>query len=193
MGIDKYFKYERFYLDELSLEGNREMFPPVLARMQERLRRRFQIEWLTKDSSDNLQSYLLYRRDIPEQKIRMWLNNGCTTVVALEKGEVIGDCWLGIDFMPFPAQAVAEMLREQGYAYSFKAYVVPRYRSLGIFPLLIDEQVKYLRMKGMKALFAAVSPDNKVSRQSGKNMGFKRIYTLHLLNIMGRDYAKITR
>ena len=192
-GLDKVFKYERIYLDQLSLKDNMELFPPILVKMQERLRRRFQIEWLTKDSSDHLGSYLSYRRDIPEQKIIMWLNSGCATIMALERGEVIGDCWLGMEFMPFPAQAVAEMLRKQGYAYTFKAYVIPRYRSLGIFPLLIDEQVKLLRMRGMKALFAAVSPDNTVSRQSGMNMGFKRIYTLHLFNIMGRDYAKITK
>lgn len=192
-GLNKVFKYERLYLNKLSLKDNMELFPPVLIKMRERLRRKYQIEWLTKDSLDYLSSYLSYRRDIPEQKIIMWLNNGCATVMALDGGEVIGDCWLGIDFMPFPAQTVAGMLRKQGYAYTFKAYVNPRYRGLGIFPLLIDEQVKLLRIRGIKALFAAVSPDNTVSRQSGMNMGFKRIYTLHLLNIMGRDYAKITK
>ena len=78
------------------------------------------------------------------------------------------------------------MLERRGYAYSFKAYVDPQYRGLGVFPLLVSEQVEVVLLKAMKGLFSAVSPGNERSRQSGEIMGFKRIGTLHALHMGDR-------
>ena len=188
-----YFKYERFYLYELSLQSELELYQSKLLNIRERLNARFQTKWLTEKTIEYLQLYLKYRHDIPEQEVTKWLRNGFATVMILDTGEIIGDCWLGIESFPFPDRAIAEMLKQRGYAYFFKAYVDSCYRGRGIFPLLIDEQVVSARLKGVKTLFGAISPANIPSRKSVEKVGFKHFHTLHFFQVRGKSYAKLMK
>lgn len=176
-----FFRYERYYLDELSAHNNLELLPSNLDKVIKQVRRKIQIKWFNQESIGDIQAYLTYRQDIPEQKVVKWLYGGHTTVMALDKGKIIGDCWLALKSFPFIDEEIAETFERLGYAYSFKAYVAPQYCGLGVFPLLISEQVEAIRLKGMKGLMGAVSTSNTISRRTGEKMGFKRIGTLHIL------------
>lgn len=191
--LTRCFKYERFYLYELSLQNDMELFQSKLINLRKGLKTRFQTKWLTEETIEHLPLYLKYRQDIPEHEVTQWVRNGMATVMILDKGKIIGDCWLGIKSFPFPDRAIAEILKVRGYAYCFKAYVDSWYRGRGIFPLLIGEQVVIAQLKGVKTLFSAISPGNIPSIKSVEKVGFKHFHTLHLLQVWGKSYVKLMK
>ena len=182
-------RYEQFYFYELSLRDDSELLPPELAKIFELVTKRYQyeIKWITKKSTEDLQLYLAYRKDISRRQVVRALQKGHAVVMALDKGNIIGDCWLALNSFPIlPGCAkIADMFQQRGYAYSFRAYVEPQYRGMGILPLLICQQIKVIRQYGIKALLGVGKPSNISSMLSLEKMGWKRIYTLRLFYLLG--------
>lgn len=182
-------RYEQFYFYELSLRDDSELLPPELAKIFELVTKRYQyeIKWITKKSTENLQLYLAYRKDISRRQVVRSLQREHTIVMALDRGKIIGDCWLALDSFPIlPGCAkIADMFQQRGYAYSFRAYVEPQYRGRGIMPLLICEQMKAIRRYGITALLGVAKLSNISSILSLEKMGWRRIYTLRLFYLLG--------
>lgn len=178
--------YERYHLYEIELD-----MAWILQQGKGNPVSDWRFEWLSEDSG-NLERYLEYRRDLSRESVIRLLRSGCSTVMAFEGGRIVGDCWLGVESFPFPDRKLASRFQWLGYAYSFKAYVEPRYRGRGIFPLLKEEQIKTLRGSGKKFLFGAVSPSNTSSRRSFEKTGFTHGHTLHMFRLMGKWHALLT-
>jgi len=189
------FNYKWYYIHKLSITNDFELLPSSLIDIIERLGKRYEVEWLTEKSMEKLQPYLAYRQEprVSEHKVLEWLRAGYATVMALDRGKIVGDCWMALDSFPFPAsnRTLADIMKQRGYVYTFMAYVDPQYRAQGIFPLLLGEQVEFIRRKGKKGLIGTVLLRSKSSKKSLENMGFKWVGKLHIWRVVGREFSKV--
>ncbi|MFQ5634647.1 MAG: GNAT family N-acetyltransferase [Gammaproteobacteria bacterium] len=185
--------YRTYALYVIPIRSEVALWPRRLDDLIRKLRQRYEIEWSDAGLAGKLTEYTSRRADVAPCDAGKWIESGHRTIMISDKGKVVGDCWLALDAFPLPARspALAGWLEESGYAYSYMAFVEPRYRGLGVFPLLLAEQIEYARRHGRRGLMGAVLPRSKSSAASLETMGFVLRGRLHIFRILGREFTRL--
>lgn len=184
------FKYDWEGIYALGGRSEPACFPAELEKIVARLGKALRLEVLDRPESELLPGYLTHRRDLSAEQVTGWLRDGHVTVLVRRGDRIVGDSWLAVERYPVPDPALAELLERGGYAFSFLAQVDPEFQGVGIFPLLISEQLRLMRRKGRTRLLGTVAKNNLASMRSVEKMGFRRVGTLHLCWVLGRKLGR---
>jgi hypothetical protein len=183
-------KHDRECIYTLRLAASAEAFPAELSRLIERLRKRFTVGWLRAEDPEEMAEYVAYRSDLGRDAIAAFVAAGHRAVVVRDRGRIVGDGWLAFTAFPFSDAAASASLEARGYAFTFLSNVASQYAGLGVFPLLVDEQLRAVRREGRLGLVGTVSRGNAVSARSVEKMGFRPVGALSIWWLMGRKRAR---
>lgn len=184
------FKYDWQIIYALGGRNEEASFPAELERLMTRVRRAVRVEVLDRAEPDAVRSYLSHRSDLSPEEVAGWLNEGHVVVIIRRGDRIIGDGWLAVERFPVPDPALARLLERTGYGFSFLARVDAEFQGIGVFPLLVGEQLRLMREKGKTRLLGTVDRTNVLSMRSVEKMGFRRVGTLHLCWVLGRKLGR---
>jgi hypothetical protein len=179
------FKYDWQVIYALGGRNEPARFPAELEKLMARVRSAVRIEVLERPEPEVLHSYLAHRRDLSAEEVAAWLHEGHVAVIIRRGERIIGDGWLAVHRFPVPDPALARLLERGGYGFSFLARVDADFQGIGVFPLLVFEQMRLMREKGKTRLLGTVERTNVLSMRSVEKMGFRRAGTLHLCWVLG--------
>ncbi len=149
--------------------------------------------WTNNYMSENKNSYLETRSEIDIDNINKWMSHGHQTIVVTHRQskKIIGDMWLAFDGFPFPGACdkLSKWLLDNGYCYSYMAYVQPIHRGNRLLPWLVQEQLRIVNEKKKRGLMALIMPKSKSSQKSFLSMGFRKKGTLYVVRLLPKKFS----
>jgi hypothetical protein len=107
--------------------------------------------------------------------------------IALDKEKIVSFSWIGLSNKFEPELRVEIKLAEKE-AYLFDAYVVPEYRNHGLYPVVGNNNLKYLRNLGFKQVIIFVDNTNIFSLKAVNSSGFNANRALTCFSIFGLTF-----
>lgn len=188
------FSFKTYSLQARVLGDLDDLLPARFAKIMRSLTAGIETEWMDANTTGALREYLEYRQQprLSESRVRDWLAAGHATVLARDRGRIVGDCWLALETFPLPAasRAFDAGMRSRGLAYSYMVYVDPASRGRGIFPLLLAAHGAAARAQGRRGLLGILLERSISSKRTLQAMEFDDLGSYRVLGLAGRNYAR---
>ena len=141
---------------------------------------------IRKATMDDLEELSKFKERRSIEIFRQWIKSNFIFYVALKESEIVSyGCVAPRHVNPVLAKIIK---LKAGEAWGVDIFTSPSYRSMGIYPAVLNEVMKAAKKRGHNKILATVNIDNHIARKIDGKLGFKAIKQLTRVQILNHTF-----